>query len=597
MRPVRSIFRLPSLVLTVAVLAAACGGGAATRVIGAPQAGDPTGAVTPGQPIEVAQVDAAPPPVPRGVLAGRVMALASNTPIVRARVVLPAPEEVLPFNRVALTDADGRFRFTDLPAANSFLLTASKTGFAPRAFGEAPPAVPPTLVALAQDEVKDAIVIPLIAQVSIAGRVLDEDGTPFAGALVEAMRAVFENDRRTLVTVADAMTDDRGEFRLVGLPPGQYYLSAFDPAFAGVGDAQGQLFYSPTFYPGVVFPDEATRITLDPGVASERVEFGLKIIRPARVAGSITAPAEAGGVAKQLMAAAVILSPLRNDQFSLFTLTEPSMRPNGEFLFSNVAPGRYKIQARGETEPEGVTQFQVFTLEVQGADQSGVDMVLSPGAIVSRHVEWETETGRVPIGREGLIVRAPMEDGSTFGDAVTGYVGTNDQWLIKGVMAGRHYFRVNGLPPGWYLKRVDFQGGDITGHAWMFDYNEVKPGFKIVLSDRTTIVRGFVTLQGRGDVQGYAVVAFPVSSVHWRPHSRHIRLVYPDSLGRYEIRGLPPGQYLMAATRDVDQNDLGNPRVFDLLSTQQGVMPFGLRENQSLRLDVQPVIRRRVGDR
>lgn len=603
MRDVRPILRLPSLVATCAALAlvtAACGGGSAATRVATPTdaAGQP---LRPGQPIEVPQTDATPPPPPRGVLAGRVLAFESGAPIARARVILTASGQApdgtlwLPFPRVLLTAADGTFRFTDLPATDTFLLTVTKSGFAPRAFGEAPPSVTPTLISLAQDEVKEDVEVRLLEHVSIAGRVLDEDGTPFAGALVEAMRPIFEGDRRTLVTVSEAITDDRGEFRLVGVPPGQYYVTAFDPAFGNIGDKDGQLFYSPTFYPGVVFPDEATRITLDPGIAAERLEFKLQIIRPSRVQGSISTPIEAGGVSKQLIAAAVIMSPMSNAQFSLFTTTEPAMEPGGQFLFSNVPPGRYRIQARGATERDGITLFGVFTLNVEGTDRQNTDMTLSRGAVVSGNVEWETTSGRLPLDRRGLIIRMPMEDGNEFGDSVSGYVAPDDQWTIRGVMAGRHFFRADGLPPGWYMKRVEYQGADVTDIARPFDYNETVTGFTVVLSDRQTVVRGFVTAEKNDDVQSYAVVAFSTSPLHWTPLSRYTQLVYPDSLGRYEIRGLPAGTYVMAATREFDRSDLASARIFDRLLTQPGVTTaFALEEGQVWRQDIQPV-RRRTG--
>lgn len=564
----------PSLVAVLALLVAP----------GATWAAPQTTAQTP------VQQPPTPPPVPKGVIAGKVVMQSNEAPIARARVVLSAEASVLPFNRVVVTGADGTFRFTDLPVGTSYVVTASKTGYAARAFGEGPPATPPGLVSLAEAEVKQDLTIALPAHVFISGRVLDEDGQPFAGALVEAMRAVFDQGRRTLVTIADATTDERGEFRLVGLSPGQYYVSAFDPAFANVGDKNGQLFYSPTFYPGVVFPDEAARITLEPGTASERIEFKLRLIRPARVAGNISTPSEAG-VARPLLAAAVIMSPMRNDQFSLFTTTEPTMRPNGDFLFSNVPAGRYRIQARGETEREGITRFALFTLPVGGTDVQGIDMSLQPGAVVSGTAEWDSERGRRPASTTEIIVRAPMEDGSLFGDAVTGYVNADDTWTIRGVMAGRHLFRVQGLPEGWELSRVEYEGADITDQPWTFDYRQVKSNFRITFTDVQTIVRGWVTPPRRDDIQSYAVVAFPVNSVHWRPNSRFIEMTYPDSLGRYEIRGLPAGNYYIAATREVDQSDLGDPRTFDRLSSLRNVTQFAVRPGQIVRWDVTPVAR------
>lgn len=567
--------RLPSLIAVLALLAAP------VATWAAPQTPPVQTPVTQAPPPP-------PPPVPKGVIAGKVVTVATQTPIARARVVLSADAEVLPFNRVVVTGADGTFRFTELPIGKSFVVTASKTGFAARAFGEGPPSVTPTAIALGEAEVKEGLQIELPAHVFIAGRVLDEDGEPFAGALVEAMRAVFDQGRRTLVTIADATTDERGEFRLVGLSPGQYYVSAFDPSFANVGDKDGQLFYSPTFYPGVVFPDEAVRITLDAGTASERIEFKLRLIKPARVAGNISTPSEAG-IARPLLAAAVIMSPMRNDQFSLFTNTEPTMRPNGDFLFSNVPAGRYRIQARGETEREGITRFALFTLPVGGKDISGVDMLLQPGAVVSGAAEWNSQRGRRPPSTTDVVIRAPMEDGNLFGDAVTGYLGLNDTWEIRGVMSGRHYIRAQGIPEGWELERVEYKGADITDQPWTFDYKEVASGFRVVFTDVQTIIRGWVTPPRRDDIQSFAVVAFSTNSVYWRPNSRHVEMTYPDALGRFEIRGLPAGSYRVAATRAIDQSDLGNPAVFDRLSTLQHVATLSLRPGQIVRQDLTPV--------
>jgi hypothetical protein len=334
------------------------------------------------------------------------------------------------------------------------------------------------------------------------------------------------------------------------------------------------------------------RITLAPGVNSERLEFKLQIIRPSRVLGSIATPVAGVGVSKNLVAAAVQMSPMRNDQFSLFTLTEASMEPGGGYLFSNVPPGRYRIQARGETGREDVTRFSQFTLEVMGTDKRDAHMVLSEGAVIEGRVIWETTSGRVPTSREGIIVRMPMEDGNDFGDSVSGYVRADDTWKINGIMAGRHYFRVDGLPDGWHVKRIQRRGGDVTDLPLRFDYSELATDFEIVLTDRTSILRGYVRPAGRDDVQSYAVVAFSTSPLNWRMESRFIKLTYPDDTGAFEFRGLPPGQYYLAATREVDQSDLGDPRTFDRLVSYTGIVTTAISEQQPVvRQDVVPLIR------
>ena len=61
----------------------------------------------------------------------------------------------------------------------------------------------------------------------ISGRMLDEFGDPVTDAMVSAMRSVWSNGRRRLQPAGRmAMTNDLGQFRIYGLPAGDYYVSA-----------------------------------------------------------------------------------------------------------------------------------------------------------------------------------------------------------------------------------------------------------------------------------------------------------------------------------------------------------------------------------
>ena len=166
-----------------------------------------------------------PPPPPTGVIAGRITDAITKSPIPRVRVILssgcetpaapagPPCTPVLAQNRVVLTGEDGRFRLTELPAGTTFVVRAAATGYAPSAYGELPPGIRPAFVTLAQAQVVDSANIELAPEVVLSGLVLDEDGKPFNGALVEALRATYIGGRRELITVAEAVTDDRGQFR------------------------------------------------------------------------------------------------------------------------------------------------------------------------------------------------------------------------------------------------------------------------------------------------------------------------------------------------------------------------------------------------
>ena len=60
----------------------------------------------------------------------------------------------------------------------------------------------------------------------ITGRIVDELGDPAEEARVAILRAQNTDGQRRLVSVGSAETDDLGEFRLFGISPGRYYVSA-----------------------------------------------------------------------------------------------------------------------------------------------------------------------------------------------------------------------------------------------------------------------------------------------------------------------------------------------------------------------------------
>lgn len=60
----------------------------------------------------------------------------------------------------------------------------------------------------------------------IAGRISDHNGDPVDNVKVQASKASYAAGRRKLVTVQSVTTNDLGDYRLFGLPPGRYYISA-----------------------------------------------------------------------------------------------------------------------------------------------------------------------------------------------------------------------------------------------------------------------------------------------------------------------------------------------------------------------------------
>jgi hypothetical protein len=294
----------------------------------------------------------------------------------------------------------------------------------------------------------------------------------------------------------------------------------------------------------------------------------------------VTGKVIAAGV--QLLAGAIDIGPLRNSKIAPFAVSEADLRPDGVFQFANVLAERYRIRARGEVERQGVSHFMQYTTPVEGADINNINLTLAPGALVSGKVTWESRGTPPPADQSQIRVRAPMTDGSSFGDALTGTISAGREFILRGCMQGQHFIRVDGLPEPWRLKQVLWRGSDVTDIPLDMDYGEVKDGFEVILTDVFTTVSGTVLVEQRDLPQGYAVIAFPTSSLNWTLGSRYVRLTYVDDKGTFSIRGLPPSEYFIAVTRDFDESDLGTNDVLDRLS--HDAMSFRLNEGERRRV-------------
>ena len=255
--------------------------------------------------------------VAAGSIKGRVTSPA-GAPLARARVTLASP--ALAEARVALSGADGGYEFSHLPAG-SYTVTATRSGFASKGYSEHS-SNRGTAITLAENQAVAGIDMLLPPAGVIVGRILDEDQRPLAGATIDALVPRTEAGQPTLASVSTTDSDDRGEFRLTGLPAGRYYVSAFDPAFAHVGDETGSLHYGATYFPGVLSTADATPVAVVAGVEPSALSFALKLVHPARISGRINTPER-----KPLASAAVVLT--RTDTPMSALGEQASMLPDG----------------------------------------------------------------------------------------------------------------------------------------------------------------------------------------------------------------------------------------------------------------------------
>jgi hypothetical protein len=169
-------------------------------------------------------------------------------------------------NQVVLTDGEGRYEIGGLPAG-TYTIVASKINYVRTSWGEQRAEGPGKRIALEDGQKFDNINIALRRGGVITGKVTDEFGDPATDVFVTAMRYQYvQGSRRLMPSGRPGQTNDIGEFRLYGLSPGQYYVSATLRNFSLFNtDTADRFGYAPTLYPGTGSVGDAQRLAVAAG--------------------------------------------------------------------------------------------------------------------------------------------------------------------------------------------------------------------------------------------------------------------------------------------------------------------------------------------
>src|SRR5688572_15248876 len=234
----------------------------------------------------IAQSSAQPaaPPKPSAVLRGRVTAADTGRPLRRAQVV--AAITGVQTRHTTSTNVRGEFELRDLPAGR-YTLTVTRSGYLPWEYGRRHPGEPGTPIDLGDGETRDKLDFSLPRASTISGRIIDETGEAVAGVSVFVMRPEFFRGRRRLTPISSAYrTDDTGQYRIVGLQPGDYFVMAtLRETWTTGGEKKQVLGYAPTFFPGTPTAADAIRVRVAAGKDAPNTDIALIPMTAATISG------------------------------------------------------------------------------------------------------------------------------------------------------------------------------------------------------------------------------------------------------------------------------------------------------------------------
>jgi hypothetical protein len=542
---------------------------------------------------------AAPAPTGTARIRGRVVAADNGTPLRRAQVRVTAFE--VRVMRQATTDGEGRYEVVDLPAGR-YSLTVIRNGYVSLQFGQQRPFEPGRPLELADGQLIERVDFALPRGSVISGRVTDELGEPVAGVRMQAMRYRYSpsGDRQlvpaNLGGMFNMVTNDLGEFRVFGLMPGTYVLSANPddggmmgisggviPGVSASGDSDG---YATTFYPGTLSAEQAEPINV--GVADvANVSFALSMARMTRISGTIR-----NSQGRPLSNARIMIRS--QTPAGGFTRGLPPIGADGQFSLTNIPPGQYMLEVMpmmGGAANAGPDFDEAASVPITAAGRDITDLVIttSPGATLTGRVIFEGVSEIVTPGRI-MVQAADPGMGMMFRPtADNGTIDANGRFQLRGV-SGRALFRFMPLSPGptsfgWTLKSVTLNGADVTDTPIDVASLGDASGLEITLTNTSTVLSGSVTNARREMVNDYVVVILPDRLKEGAVSQRFTRAVRPNQEGRYQTRGLPAGDYLAAAVPMLEDGSEWDPAFRKQI--EQTAKRFRLTHGETATVDLQ----------
>jgi len=448
------------------------------------------------------------------------------------------------------TDAEGRYRITNVPPGR-YQAMPFTPAYVVEGMTETYP--PGKTLTLSAGDVAEDVDFRIERGGVITGRVSDAEGNPLIGQQVTIMTAdANPNTGRRVVGVGPTsdprshMTDDRGVYRIYGLPAGRYHVSAGSDTGNGALSYGRRRLYKRTFYPEATDESQAQVVEVSAGGEAENVDIRLgNPLKTYRASGRFVDAATG--------------QPVPNVPFGYGTL-EPSTHlittssggaltdANGEFVGEGLAPGHYAVfvfpRASFPQASAGANDFysDPAYFDVVDSDVTGLVVTLKHGSTLDGVLTVEGSNDRATMARIASQLQIYAY-----------YVGNTSPGMMPNIapspVAPDGSFHLGGLRPGTLrvmasssnvtLLRVELNGANVTNGVEVSEGAQIS-GLRVVVTYGNAVIHGQVNyLNGTlpQDARPYAIAR------RTGDPATGARAYEVDARGHFSIEGVAAGEY------------------------------------------------------
>jgi len=481
------------------------------------------------------------------------------------------------------TAADGRFELRNVPAGH-YTLSVHRNGYVEAQYGQKKPNDPGSTLTLRPGQKLADLVFKLGRTGAITGLVFDEEGEPMQGIHVNAVRKVYVNGKMRSQSVDERESNDLGEFRLFGLSPGRYLISAEpetwnrvvgDREFSGADKSGGEKGYTKLYYPGVTDSGKASAITVKEGDEIASVDFLMKQVTVYRVRGKIVnlLPKPGGRRWSQVQ----VLRINQGAGWESIGATS-SGDADGSFEIRGIPPGTHTIRVMSRLD-DGRMVVTQQDITVGNADVEGLTLTIEEGVNIPGRVTWD---GAPRLERQRLVITAISTGNEPFPGTQT-EVDDNNQFILKNVHDGEFRLDAWGISKDCYIKEVRYSDS-IVPDATIRVAKDVVGSLEITLSSRGAHVQGTVLNEDTLPAVGAWGVAIPDKKTRRASYSANT-----DQYGHFEVRGLPPGKYELFSWAGLQQGAWEDPEFLKEYAAKATVLEVNEGDTKTVELKLIPL--------